>query len=343
MCVHAQGQVLLEKPTVDRRVELLSIVFRLAEKQEYSNKRFKVYADRIDQYFEKHTNHELIQFTKSMISENKIAFDAPMWLAVHIDDNLNLLTDVKQVWQQDSRWTKETAEKFVSLLEKFYNDSDFDKFFNGNADLYDESIRRFTPIYEQVNLNWFVSFFGKESSEKFRIHIGFGVENNCYGVNLDYINGNRIIYAITGLWNFDHTGYPVFSMIHDFPILIHEFIHPFVDKLTEKNKELFKESGEKISAGLITEAYTSWEDLLDEAFINASVVMYMKDNGFKQSDIIRWVDLIKGLFGTFWIEELVEELENYNRQRDLYPTLDSYMPKLSEAYKIWTENNLSKE
>ena len=67
-CVQAQEQVLLEKPTVDRRVELLSIVFRLAEKQEYSNNRFKVYTDRIDQYFEKHKNHELIQFTKSIIS-----------------------------------------------------------------------------------------------------------------------------------------------------------------------------------------------------------------------------------------------------------------------------------
>jgi hypothetical protein len=334
----AQEKVVLEKPTVDKRVELLSIVFRLAEKQEYSNERFKVYADRIDQYFEKHKNHELIQFTKSIISKNAISFDGPMWLAVHLDDNLSLLTDVKDVWQHDPRWTKENVEKFVPLLQKFHKETNFDEFFKINADLYDETLRRFTPIYEKVNLNWFSSFFGKEYSGKFWIKVGLGVEGNCYGVNLDYINGNRNIYAIAGLWFFDNAGYPVFLMTHDFPILIHEFSHPFVDKLTEKNREMFRESGQKIYSGLLTESYTSWEVLLDEALINASVVMYMKNNDFKQSEIDGWVKMIKGLFGTFWIEELVEELGNYEKQRDQYPTLDSYMPQLSEAYKIWTKN-----
>ena len=66
----AQEKVVLEKPTVDKKVELLSIVFRLAEKQEYSDKWLKPYVGRIEQYFEKYKNHELIQFTKSIISEN---------------------------------------------------------------------------------------------------------------------------------------------------------------------------------------------------------------------------------------------------------------------------------
>jgi len=111
-CVQAQEKVLLEKPTVDKKIELLSIVFRLAEKQEYSNKDFKLYIDRIDQYFDQYKNHELIQFTKSIIRENEIAFDGPMWMATHLDDNLKLLADVKDVWQQDPRWTKDKVEKF---------------------------------------------------------------------------------------------------------------------------------------------------------------------------------------------------------------------------------------
>ena len=40
----------------------------------------------------------------------------------------------------------------------------------------------------------------------------------------------------------------------------------------------------------------------------------------------------------FGIKELVGELENYNKQRDKYPTLESYMPQLADAYKIWVEN-----
>jgi uncharacterized protein YihD (DUF1040 family) len=332
----AQKEVLLEKPKVDERIELLSIVFRLAEKREYSNKNFKFYVDRIEQYFEKYKNHELIQFTKSIINETGISFDGPMWMAVHLDDNLKLLTDVKDVWQHDPRWTKENVEKFVPLLQKFYKDTNFDKFFKDNAVLYDEAVKRFTPIYEQVNMNWCFSFFGKEPTEIFLIKIGFG--NNFYGVNLDYSNGNRKVYAIMGLiGTFDNAGFPEYSIMYDLPLVIHEFNHPFIDKLTEKNKELFRESGEKISSDVITEAYSSWEVVLDETLVHASVIKYMKDHDFKQSEIEMWIKMIKEIFGFFWIEDLVEELCSYSKQRDKYPTLESYMPKLAEAYKIWAE------
>jgi len=334
----AQEKVILEKPKVDERIELLSIVFRLAEKQEYSNKNFKLYVDRIEQYFEKYKNHELIQFTKSIISENGIAFDGPMWMAVHLDDHLNLLADVKDVWQLDPRWTKENVEKFVPLLQKFYEDTKFDIFFNDNVDLYAETVNRFTPIYEQVDLNWLFSFFGKEPTEFFSIKIGCGIGANCYGVNLDYINGNRKVYSIMGLWVDNNSDLPKFSIKRELPLVIHEFSHPFVDKLTEKNKELFRDSGEKITSGVITEAYSSWEIVLDEILVNASMIMYMKDHDFKQSEIEMWINIIKSAFGFFWIEELVEELERYAKQRDKYPTLESYMPKLAEAYKIWAKN-----
>ena len=337
-CIQAQEKFFLEKPTVDKRVELLSIVFRLAEKQEYSNKNFKLYTDKIEQYFEEYKNHELIQFTKSIINENEIAFDGPMWLAVHLDDHLKLLTDVKDVWQHDQRWTKENVERFVPLLQKFNKDTRFDKFFKDNADLYDEAVKIFLPIYEQIDLNWCSSFFGKETKEIFSIKIGFGIGGNCYGTNVDDINGRRKIYAIMGVQMFDNAGLPTFSTMYDLPLVIHEFCHPFVDNLTAKNSELFKESGEKLSSDAINEAYNSWEVVLDEALVNASMIKYMKDHDFEQSAIEMWVNAIKKAFGFFWIEELVEELEKYDEQRDQYPTLESYMPKLGEAYKIWAEN-----
>ena len=40
-------KVILEKPTVDKRTELLSVVFRLAGRPEYSSREFKLYAESI--------------------------------------------------------------------------------------------------------------------------------------------------------------------------------------------------------------------------------------------------------------------------------------------------------
>lgn len=334
-----------EKPAVDKRVELISIVFRLAEKQEYVNEEFRLYSDQIDRYFEQHKNHELIQFTRLIINEYGIGFDAPMWLAVYLDDDLNLLSDVKDVWALEPQWTKENVEKFVRLLQQFNKDTQFDKFFEEHTELYADVIERFTSIYEQVDLDWYSSFFGKVSTETFSVKIGLSGWGNCYGVNLDYVNGNRKIYAIMGLWMLDKAGLPVFSRMPDLAILMHEFSHPFVDHLTETYKEAFRESGEKIYSALKdrinVEAYPSWEVVLDEALINAVVIKYMRDHHFEQSDIAGWINLIKGGFGTFWIEELADELESYDKQRDEYPTLDSYMFKLAEAYKLWTENLLA--
>ncbi len=335
-----QEKVLLEKPSIDKRTELLSIVFRLAEKPEYSSKEFKLYSDRIEQYFEKYKNHELIQFTKSIISESWVGYDQVMSMALHMDDNLKLLTDVKEIWQHTG-WKKEYAEKFVLLLQKFYKDTEFDKFFKDNADIYDEAVKRFSPVYEQMDLNWYRTFYGKESSETFLIIIGLGNYDANYGVNLDYTNGNRKVYAIMGYWRIDNTGMPEFRTNEYFPIILHEFNHSFAPQLTENSKDHpLRESGEKIFSvvkdEMTAQAYPLWEGMWNEAIVRAAVIKYMKDHNFKQLEIENEIKIQKAK-GFFWIEELVDELESYDKQRDIYPTLDSYMPKLVEAYNIWAK------
>ncbi|MDF9830303.1 DUF4932 domain-containing protein [Parabacteroides sp. PF5-6] len=337
----AKENVRIEPPIVDKRVELISLVFRLAEKQEYAEKEFKLYTDRIDRHFEEYKNHELIQFTRFIIKENDIAFDGPMWLAAHLDEDLKLLPEVKEVWQLDPRWTEENVHQFVLLLQQFREDSQFDRFFKENKELYAELARRFTPIYEQVDLDWYASFFGKKPTETFAIRLGPGILGNCFGVNVDYLNGERKVYAVMGMWMFDQTGFPEFSTLPDLGILTHEFCHPFVDHLTEKHREAFRESGEKIYAALqesqSAEAYTSWEVILDEVLINAAVIQYMKDHDFEQSEIEAWINLIKYSFGFYWVENLADALESYEQQRDKYPTLDSFMPELAKSYKAWTK------
>ena len=58
---------ILEEPKVDDRVELLSIVFRLAELREYNTEWFGLYTEKIKKHFEPYKNHELIEFAKELI------------------------------------------------------------------------------------------------------------------------------------------------------------------------------------------------------------------------------------------------------------------------------------
>ena len=339
--VHSQVQIsLIEQPTVDKRIELLSIVFRLAEQREYSYKLFKLYTDRIEQHFEQYKNHELIQFTKSIIKEREIGYDAVARMAINLDENLNLLTDVRPLTEADSRWDKENIEKFVLLLQRFYKDAEFDKFFNDNAELYAETIQRFSSIYEQVDLNWYHNFYEKNPTETFSIIIGVGNGGSNYGLSLDYINGAKKNYAIMGMWSVDNDGMPVCIANQYFPVLIHEFCHSFVNYLIEKNNDAFRKSGEKIfqvvKNKMERQAYLSWEIMSKEALVRASVIKYLKDHNFDKSDIDSLTNLEQNN-GFLWIEELVDELESYDKQRNKYPTLEGYMPRFVEAYEIWAD------
>ena len=226
-------------------------------------------------------------------------------------------------------------------IEENQVDAEFELFFKANADLYAETVKSFAPIYEQVDLNWYRTFYGKEPTETFKIIIGLGNGSHNYGPSLDYNSGERTVYAVMGVNEPSYIdGIPVFRMTN-LPILLHEFNHSFINYLTEKNLDAFRESGEKIFSfvedDMKNQAYGSWETMMNEALVRAAVIKYMKDHNFEQSTIAMEVMQQKHLYGFIWIDELVDELDNYDRQRGQYLTLEDYMPKLIDFYKILAE------
>ena len=54
----------LEKPRVDQRVELVSIVFRLAGAPEYNHNMNASYVEKIRMHYEPYKDHKIIEFVK---------------------------------------------------------------------------------------------------------------------------------------------------------------------------------------------------------------------------------------------------------------------------------------
>lgn len=333
------NSVIMDKPKVDERIELLSIVARLAGYEEYNKKDFKLYTDRIEKHFSPYKDHEVIQFAKKIRNENGIGYDAVMAMAVYLDENLDARTGFTDVIPEQ-RWGKDNAYEFVRLLKDFYKEAKCKEFFDNNKDLYKEASNRFLPIYEYIDLDWYSTFYGEKPSEKFIIVNGLANGGNNYGSSYKVPNQQKEVYAIMGAWTVDSLGMVVFNADNYFPILLHEFNHSFVNHLLEKNEGLFKDSGEKIfdqvKDEMAQQAYANWTTVLNEALVRAAVIKYMKDHKFNRNMI---ENEINGQLNRsfLWIKELVEELDNYDKQRDTYPTLESYMPKLAEAYKSYPE------
>jgi hypothetical protein len=341
LSIHCLGQKnSLDKPKVDQRIELLSIVFRLAECDEYSSTRFKLYTDKIYQHYEPYKNHELIKFTKQLREKTGVSYDAVMSMAIHINNDLDPIVKFTDKIP-DRRWGKRDGEKFVKLLKQFYKDSQSEQFFKENAQLYQEVSTRFSPIYENLDLNWYTAFYGKEPNEKFIIVNGLGNGGGNYGPSITHPNGEREVYAVMGTWKVDSAGLAIFAMNSYFPTLVHEFNHSFVNYLLAQNLNLFEKNGETIYAvvkdEMNSQAYGEWRTMLNEALVRASVIKYMKDHHFPQQEIDdetnRQLDR-----GFAWIQELVTELENYDGHRDVYPTLESYLPIIAKAYDTYANN-----
>ena len=338
----SQEKQILEKPKVDERIEILSIVFRLAGAQEYNAKDFRLYTDRIDKYFSEYKNHELIEFVKKIRKENGVSYDAVMSMAIHLSQapQFKPLVEITDSIPE-KRWGKENALKFIELLQKFYKDANCKKFFKENADLYRNASAQFIPVYNNLDSKWYKNFYGKEPREKFIIVNGLGNGSGNYGSSIVLKNGKKEVYAIMGAWSVDSLGMIKFDINGYFPILLHEFNHSFVNYLTEQNQTSLQESGDKIYAvvadNMKSQAYSNWKTMISESIVRAGVIKYMRDHNYNRNLIDNEVlgQLIRGFL---WINELCDELENYDKQRDKYPSLESYMPNIIRAFNNYAEN-----
>ncbi len=326
-----QKAAILDKPKVDERVELLSIVFRLAGNREYNSKIFSKYVDGIENHFGKHENHKLIKYIKKKLRKRGIGFDAVMCMAISISEDYPFEPLVPFSTEiPEERWGKKRGTKFLSLLNEFYKDTDCTSFFKKNKELYAESSKRFKSVFDELDINWYQDFYGQEPKGEFKIVNGLGNGGGNYGPKIS-INGKEIIYAIMGTWSVDSLGMPHYKLNSYFPTLLHEFNHSFVNHVVEKHHEELRNSGKTIFKPLekkmASQAYMTWETMYAEAVVRAAVIKYLKDHdyddGFVQMETIGEIDR-----GFLWTPELVSLLEEYDGNRKEYPSLEDFMPRI---------------
>ena len=325
------------EPQVKKQTELLSIVFRLAGNREYNFDHFKLYTNKIKEHFTPYRSHDAITAARDLVISNYISYDAVMSLAINLDDNLNLIEGVTL----DERWNDADIDDFLVKLRKFRIESQFDNFYMENMSLYAEAISRFMPVYKKVDVSWYEKFYGGDATQDFIIILSMSNGPCCYGPQTKDPETGRIqAISILGCWLTDDDGMAVFNESDYLPTLIHEFNHSFVNQLNRKHIDLFSESGERIFSVvkdvMTARAYPQPEIVLNEALVRAAVVKYMKDHNETDDRLLREI-INQKLSDFYWITELFYELNSYDKQRDIYPDLDSYMPQLASAYSKFAE------
>ncbi|MDF2831657.1 DUF4932 domain-containing protein [Chryseobacterium indoltheticum] len=327
------------EPKVDERVEIVSVVFRLAGAEEYSQNDNKKYVADINTYFDAYKNSEIIEFIKENRNKNGLGYDAVMSMALHLSFKNGKFSLIKEKENSlDKRWEKVDTKRFVSLLNQFYERTDFQKFFNHHSGEYKKAeIEYQTSVLSDFNQDWYSKFYGKKANEDYKIILGYGNGGGNYGIKIHPEKSKTIVNAAIGVWSFDKDGNAKFDKNEFQPLLIHEFNHSFVNYILEMNGNTLKleNSGktiyELVKKDMESQAYGNWETMINESLVRAAVVRYMIDNKYSQKDIDEEI-FIQEKRKFLWMKELVDLLGMYQNNRKKYPSFESFYPEIISFY-----------
>lgn len=324
---------------VDRRVELLSIVFRLAGNPEYNmpNSKSK-YADEVDAYFSSFQNHEVVTLARELRNSRGISYDAVMSMAVHLDDQLppGPRTPLSpRPALLESRWTDKDAAKFISALGAFVKETDAKKFFDDHAAFYDQCAQRLSAIVnKQAIVPFFDNYFGARPTASYTVIVGMLNGGGNYGVSMRHADGREEITPVIGIYKWDDQGLPAIGR-EVLDTIFHEFCHAYTNAIVDKHwAELEGACGklfERNASTMRRRAYGTSKTLGYESFVRACVSramanLYGEKVGTRQA-------INEACSGFAWTPGFADVLKQYEADRKTYADFDSFMPKITAFFE----------
>lgn len=328
--------------TVDKRVELVSIVFRLAGNPEYNMKMAKSYVADIHSYFDVYKNDPVVIFANELAEQKNTGFSKVMFLAVNLEFVNNKFSLIKESESSlTGKWDIKDAEKFVYLLNDFYTRSKFEIFFKQHQKLYAEATTQFDQSISEFDQQWYLDYYGDQEVD-YKVIIGLGNGGANYGPSVKPIGKKKLVYAIMGSWTFDENGKALFPKEVYLSYLIHEFNHSFVDHFLENAtiETQLQTSGEivleKEKNNMKLEGYEDWHSVINESIVRAIVVVYMIDHKNKDEAVQEEIEK-QTKKGFLYTKELVLLLQEYESSRNKYPNFKSFYPRIISFFNAKTQ------
>jgi len=321
--------------SVDERMELLAIIFRLAGAPEYSSNGFASYAASVDERFRPYAQHQAVTFARRMRHEIGVGADGVMTLAAHLSP-LPFLEPPESFAETavQGRWITADAFTFADLARQFATESNFAEFADHCRPIYDLATSRLRKlVQEEIQPNWFAEYFGERPNS--RMHVAVGLLNGNISLGFDAKRAGQpdVLYAVMGTWLFDQDNFPMYGRSVT-PILVHEFCHSFVDPAVVKRAADFEAAATSLQPLLdehlprMRQYY--WRTLIEESLVRAAVARYLlAHNGpdAARDELARQV-----VNGFVWIDGLYTLLEMYEQNRDQYHTFEQFLPRVIDFF-----------
>lgn len=327
---------------VDPRVELMSLIFRLAGSPEYLQAKVPAYAAAADQHFERHRDHAGVKLARELRREHGVSFDAVMSMAIHVKDAESLAPLVPldpRPETLDERWQPDDAERFLREAKRFVRQARFTEFLKAHEATYEQATERMQAVLDaHAQLDWFDRFFGARPAATFELALGMLNGGACYGPRVRLRDGTEALYCVLGVWQTDADGAASFDR-SVLDTVVHEFCHSYCNVLADANAEGLEPAATRIwphvAARMKLQAYGSWQTMMRESLVRACVVRYRAavDGAGGRDEQVRHEE---GR-GFVWTGPLAALLEEYESARAEYPTLETFMPRVVGFFEEYVE------
>ena len=301
------------------------------------------YLKDVDSAFAGFKEHKAVVFAREKLARKGFGWDFPMAFALRLRlENGRLVYNEgieKNFDDYYCRISRKDEKRFIKLLEDFYDDSGFGRFFAGHKALYKECENAMKEVVAGIDLSWYDRFFGRRENSTFNIYLGLLNGGGNYAVHQMNNDGSDIINAVMGCCDRDENGNIYYGAIYTLPILIHEFNHSYCNPL---NNEFWSEIAD--SAGDLFSknakfydsiAYGSPELMMDETFVEACMMRYLMTHpldldgtGFKDMDELleRLIDIDETDKKFILIRDIIDALQEREDNYDKYPEMRDFMP-----------------
>lgn len=334
----------------DERTDLLSVVFRLADCKEYNGCLMKDYAAVVDSCFAPYKDHEVIALAKEY-HEIAVSYDAVVSYALHLvlpTDNQGLISiDAGFKEGGDTsfdRWTEQQKQDFLEPLSDFYHKSHFHEWYESTLPVRNQATETFNnDIRSALDFSWFDTFFGPRQNADFKIILNFLVGWQNYGCSSQRIDGQDVLSPVIGCAKPDSLGNACYQIKIVLPIVIHEFCHAYCNPLNAKYWAKMEKKADKVfelkKEELTRQAYGSSLTMMNETFVRSCVIRYIMAHN-PNADLNSLIANEKSFLLT---QTMVESLAQYEKQRNVYPDIESYMPQLIKDINGFNVRKYKKE
>lgn len=331
---------------VDERMELTTIAFRLAGAEEYNNYDGLAYLNEIDEYFAPFKDHPLMSYIREIREKYSIGYGYVPSTAFlfKIEGNSFVMRDDVDYEEYASHgWEYDSIMHYLELLETFYYDTDFQSFFNTQADRVKITVDEAQQLLSTVDLDWFESFYG-EGLHTIDCYVGMAMGSNNFHLS-DTGEGFKNTTIVLGCLS-EVSGTPVISEKR-VQVSVHEINHHFSSPIIEKMIipfciDSFAVVYPRISAQMEKIGYgNEYPDLaLDEWLNQMFTDEYLIETNSWHAPFDICEDQEKGFI---WMDNILKFMSAFRENRKQYPHIQDFVPQLIDYINSLPTNTESIE